>query len=127
MLDRAVSCQVAEGEAAELAKEDVRAEGEEDGEREREMEPFAESGDELGGMDVAPVVWEVSVVREGVERGAGRTGVCRLSWHELVARSRKSDWWVSLPWKEEPTGYNGRDEENEQVYDVEKAAVEAGA
>lgn len=57
MLDRAVSCQVAEGEAAELAKEDVRAEGEEDGEREREMEPFAESGDELGGMDVAPVVW----------------------------------------------------------------------
>ena len=49
---------------------------------------------------------QVSVVREGVERGAGRTGVCRLSWHELMTPSRKGDWLVwSLPWMEERSGY----------------------
>lgn len=57
MLDRAVAREVGEGEVAELAEEEVRAEGEEEGEGEGEVESFAEGGDELGGMDVAPVAW----------------------------------------------------------------------
>lgn len=71
VLDQIVPSEIGERHVPELAKDEHRAEGEEQRERGGEAIPLLERADELECTDVLPIAGQVAVVGEGVERGAG--------------------------------------------------------